>query len=156
MTNGYSDIDWSSPEMTLAQLGRDWKPTALEATLYKVQTATNQWADLKPWAMPTISPMVSPAIGIGAIGGVMANISEWLNIGLNMLKQPAVQQGITGAISGLTGQATGFGVTRRRRPKRIVFSENQWRFVQSLVRGMRSGNIPSYGGRRRRRRSFFR
>ena len=46
----------------------------------------------------------------------------------------------------------------RRRPKRIVFSENQWMFVQSLMRmvGGRAPAFPRGGGRRRRRRSPFR
>jgi hypothetical protein len=46
------------------------------------------------------------------------------------------------------------GTAHRRRQKRIVFSENQWSFVQQLVR-MAGHSAPSFPHRRSRRRRRF-
>lgn len=64
----------------------------------------------------------------------------------------AAGRAVAGKLRGKKGKKR---ATTRRRPKRIVFSENQWRFVQALMR-MAGGRAPSFPGRKpTTRRKFF-
>lgn len=57
---------------------------------------------------------------------------------------------------GQKGKAPRGAGSTRRRPRRIVFSENQWEFVRALIRSTTGRGMPAMPrGRRRRRRTPF-